>query len=794
MKRTSTLTLLITIAAWLLGTQTTQACGYDYAETFNYYIFRTSPYECEHIYSRSIRAALKSEWERYAHCTLTEEDMDALAELTPDKLFDMNHPVLRYVHNKQDTEMLTYLHLLARYLEDTQDFNNEWGYPDEEEMKSHYGNFRQMRTELQHIVVPGRLEARYQLLKMRLAYRLEDYNGCVNLWTQYRQKNLSNVFDRMTYGFYAGALFRQGHRGEAANAYAQLGDNISARLCLNSNTSAKHIATIAHSNANAEVLPVLIENFINSIQETHDYCVEHHDRWLDADENYVYGPEGMDISNYLLSKHSYARYTKNYFPWFTNAIFDEDDYDNGFIGTPIFPVYNQEVEAFLTLCDEMLSRSDLDDPALWTTARAYIYYMLGQHDKAWQTIKDVRQLKASTQRIAENARIIRMLIATTISDEAEMEQQLLDEMKWLMGRLASEKKLDKLSDDYVNEHASNCEFYKNILNRIIVHGIAGHYADDGKRDLAMMCYLAVEGLSTSTYNINYRFYEYKGVFYQQFSRMPFLAQKGFYDFLHNKSSLTDLQLCLRDMVNINDYDIRDYLGTRCILEGRWEEAITWLETIPVSYLKTQNIAPYAARRKWTNEQWFRHVKVDLDDFYDPDTYSYNVTLQRNAKVDFCRDVIRLQQELEQATGENRCQKAYQLATALFNASSRGDCWWLARYSVGMDYMYETDEYHKDPATAYDFVGEAQRLTSDALRTSDSRQKSRVLMARFYMQGEPPYDAEEDFYTDDVTYSFNYSKKSYRSYQNLRDFVRSGNAIDPRISRCDVLLRCMKLEN
>lgn len=789
--------LLLAAVAWLLGVQHSQACIDDGHRTYNQYVFRVAPYECEHAYNRSIRSELKSEWEKYARCTLTDADMDSLAVLTREQVNHMQHPVLNYARQKGDTEMLKYLTLLAEYLEVAEEYNNDWGYPEPDELADRLRRLRQLQGMVRTTAKSQRMAARYQLLQMRLLFRLGDYTGCENLWTQAKVKQPSNVFERMAYGFYAGALFHLGKRDAAAEAFAKVGDCISARFCLYSNTGADCISRVAHNNANADVLPVMIENFINSVQETHDFFMTHHDRWLGPDEGYVYGPKGMSFYKYVVSQASYARYKEDYSPYFSAELLADEDEAYVFNAEGTYPVYNREVDDFLKLTAEMINRPDLKDAALWVSARAYILYMRGQHAEAWQTIKDVRQLAASTPRISENARIVRMLIATTIADEAQMEAEVADELKWLKQSMERERKLANIEHDYHPENWSNFMYYESMLKRIIVHGLAAHYQHDGKETLAGLCYYAVDYIDYSSYSSDDqplgKFYEWGGTFSDYFEGLSYADQKAFYKMLaQSDNTLSPLQQYLKNLMGNCDYDLRDYLGTRCLQEGRWQEAIEWLEPIPVSYLNDQHIALYAAGRTWTNEQWFRHVKVNPDDFYDNDTYRYVVHLKRNAKLDFCRYVLRLQSELQLSTGESRCQKAYELATALFNASSRGDCWWLARYSTDMDYMYKTSEWHKDPASAFDFVGEAQKLASEALKTSDSRLKSRVLMARFYMHGEPPYDAEEEDYSDEVIYHPNYKTPSYTAFTRLQDMLRSGQPVDSRISRCDVVLRCMRI--
>lgn len=808
-RRTLFATLFLSATAWLTAAMPAGACA-EPEPTYNYYIFRVTPAADINTYSRAIDDELAAEWSRYAHCEVTRRDMQQLSELSLENFDTMQNPVLNYARSVKDSDMLEYLRFLARYLDLTRDGSDGdvWDYESEAELDNEMGGYTELLKEVRR-VRSGRLKARYRLLEMRILFHMDDYTACCNVWENTGIDYPQNVFDRMACGLYAGSLFRQNRRSEAAGIYARLGDTRSARMCLNSISGMDCLRATVGVDPNAEALPVMIEDFISSIQETHDWLRFNDYEGSGEVARIDGGILGRSFYDYLTLPNSYARYTDDFRQYaMLDRLMSERARDH-FGNLSVYGVFNRDIDDFLKLSETVLQLPQLKDAALWASARAYIYYMCGDLDNAWAAIRDVRSMTASTQTVADNARIIRLLIATTFVDDARMEQEIGGDLKWLVERYRTtfaaareaERKYFKKyeSDDnavYGDDDDADYEAYnvassesgvlKTILTRLLVHGFGSHYDNVHNLNLEQLCYYLTNDLEAQYYeNGPFCFYQLGdgGVFFTTFSSLSYAEQCAFYRFLFEPSGeSTPLQQYLRSLVEPVRADFQDFIGTRCINDGQWEEAQKWLEPLSLDYLSHQHIAPYTLLRNYTTEMWFKHVADKTEELQGS-------RVTRNVKLDFCRDVLRARRELTKLTGEARYKKAYELATMLFQASFRGDCWWLTRYINFSEFMYEESPMRPEPLTAFDYIGEANKLLGEALATKDSQLKSRVLMARFFLAGRVPVKSA-DFDRDGNHYAgIDRKAPSWKAFLELNDFMSKHSDVDARISHCDVVAHC-----
>lgn len=808
-RRTLLATLFLTATAWLTAVMPAKACT-EPEPTYNYYIFRAIPAFDINTYSHAIDDELKAEWSKYAHFAMTDYDMEQMTELSVANIDTIQTPVLCYARVKRDSAMLEYLRFLARYLDLTREGSNgnAWDYESEAELDNEMGGYAELLKEVRS-VHSDRLADRYLLLEMRILFHMGDYVACERLWKERGIEHPTSVFDRMTYGLYAGSLFRQNRRSEAAVVYTRLGDYRSARMCLNSTSNMACIRATVATDPNAVVLPVMLEEFINSIQETHDF-LRFNDYEGNGDVSRIEGGiYGRSFYNYLTLPDSYTRYSGDFRQYAVLNRLMSESARNHFNNLSLYGVFSKDINAFLELSATVLQQPQLKDAALWASARAYIYYMCGDLDNAWAAIRDVRTMTASTQTVADNARIIRLLIATTFVDDARMEQEIGGDLKWLVERYRTtfaaareaERKYFKKyeSDDnavYGDDDDADYEAYnvassesgvlKTILTRLLVHGFGSHYDNVHNLNLEQLCYYLTNDFEAQYYeNGPFCFYQLGdgGVFFTTFSSLSYAEQCAFYHFLFEPSGeSTLLQQYLRSLVEPVRADFQDFIGTRCINDGQWEEAQKWLEPLSFDYLSQQHIAPYTLLRNYTTEMWFKHVADKTEELQGS-------RVTRNVKLDFCRDVLRARRELTKLTGEARYKKAYELATMLFQASFRGDCWWLTRYINFSEFMYEESPMRPEPLTAFDYIGEANKLLGEALATKDSQLKSRVLMARFFLAGRVPVKSA-DFDRDGNHYAgIDRKAPSWKAFLELNDFMSKHSDVDARISHCDVVAHC-----
>ena len=115
----------------------------------------------------------------------------------------------------------------------------------------------------------------------------------------------------------------------------------------------------------------------------------------------------------------------------------------------------------------------------------------------------------------------------------------------------------------------------------------------------------------------------------------------------------------------------EMIATKLMREDRYEEAIENLERVPLSYIKMQSIAPYLSQR--TRPNTFERVNLS-EPAYDEEV------ITENYKLNFCKEVMKLKNRLDEGDADERAAAALELGKWLYQASAAGDLWALSEYS------------------------------------------------------------------------------------------------------------------
>lgn len=100
----------------------------------------------------------------------------------------------------------------------------------------------------------------------------------------------------------------------------------------------------------------------------------------------------------------------------------------------------------------------------------------------------------------------------------------------------------------------------------------------------------------------------------------------------------------------------------------------------------------------------------------------------NAKLQYCRDMVALDNQIANSNGEVRNELLYKKANMLFQASHKGDCWYLAHYQNGV--------YAEKLRSEYDFIGTARRLLVAAGHDTENIDlKQRCIFAQSFIAAE-----------------------------------------------------------
>ena len=152
-------------------------------------------------------------------------------------------------------------------------------------------------------------------------------------------------------------------------------------------------------------------------------------------------------------------------------------------------------------------------------------------------------------------------------------------------------------------------------------------------------------------------------------------------------------------------------------------------------------------------------------------------------------MVALDNQIAQANGEEKNELLYRKANLLYQASHKGDCWYLSHYSNGV--------YSEPVKSEFDFIGTSRRLLRTIERsTGDMELMQKCIFAQTFIAGETScycVVADYDWNTKQYNYSIDENVPHYRAMTRLFEF----NAEHPDltadyVSKCDIMKQFLKL--
>lgn len=551
----------------------------------------------------------------------------------------------------------------------------------------------------------GSLAPQYRLMAMRCAFALKDYPLCKALWNAAPKDK--SIFTEMMRNLYAGVLYRTGNKPEAFAIYSESGDMESAAWCAARVGDVENIRNFYAQDPNNPVLNYLIRELCNNVQETVDAIADHTD-WDDVED--FYGFRRIDTS---------------------------------------------KAEEFISMATEATQNPKVQDKAMWLNAAALVCYYYHDTARAANLIAKAQEApsSASSKKCTE---YVKMFID---ADLISTPKQLSDWAPTILQGLISK-------DDVHSTHMGVRMIYTVLLPRLEKAGL-NHETLFTLGALSKLRVPYYDDNGRIEYSYYYDGRPYANEYYQKLDSMSVDSIVSWHKYL-TKGDCGAWTPIYKIMGNQDDY-FNDLIGTRLLAQGRWSDAISYLEKVPLSFLQEQSIAPFAYHRNFDRLPWYTKRQ------YVNDEYDFKGRLTHNAKIDFCKYMLRLQEQPETFDRDMR------LAAALFNASHRGQCWYLTDYSYSW-YAEKPNGLRKDfKAWAEDYVKRAGRLDA-----------SRILEANFalaYMNID--YDMRE-YDWETKRYTFNPASVAYPYYLQLsRGYnkrIRNGNykSIPYAIRTCDIL--------
>lgn len=703
----------------------------------NYYMF--SAFNRNQMGETYTRGLLEY-WEQY--CTsqsLNPYDIEGLAWVSPqiDDFEKSENELIRSARDKNDEEMMQYLNLLCSYLHVCNDVKNDtWSYPSKDDLQTRNTTMNYIYNRARSYN-GTRLKPQYDLLAMRTLMIMKDYPNILKWWETRVSKQPQSVFKNMAKGIYAHALLNTGKKREACEIYAELGDMRSIKWIVQDKRNLEGIKAEYKENPNSPTLVYLVQDYVNNAQST------------------LGGLQGMEAS--LASGYTYEG--------FENEV-KEARRTAANLGQ------------FIPFAQQVVKEKKTKVPALWMSAAGHLNALLGNNKEGIEMLDKAMKLKG-TQRMLDNARVCRLM--ATVKDAQPTQQYkeyLLGELKWL-------EQVEVAEFEEAFHYGNTDNHYSEMLNNLCYDYLGPKFIKQGDPNLGVLLMSWCDYHEHNLYDgyDNYA-YTYARDNYWAVDSLTSSQMIAYQKYL-NGGANGKLEQYLIDNGNLeqygNDWYFADQIGTKLIREGRFEEAIPWLEKVNIDYYSSLKISAYMAHRTYKKPRWFfRQTDVTADEEPTPVT--------TNQKLDFCRDMVKTINQVASTSGEKRAQAKYDLASMYYQASCKGNCWYLSRYANSI--YDEPLEYSGEK----DLVGEAVRLLQEAANEATSFDlKQQSLYANAFIPWGKPYVT----YTYDADYNQipHYDKASheYTAMSSLANFYMANRRqCSSYVSRCDVLTKFLPL--
>ena len=359
-------------------------------DNHNYYLF--SPYDPQEFRSH-VEQVTNDNWQAY------------LGTKHEYYYFDADEAI-EIARKKNDALMVSYIQNLQKYLECASEKRQEqWDYPTKEQLAARRQTLLNVRSYAQS-KLSTRLRSQHALLVMRCNMLLGHHPQNVTFWVNTGSKMINSVYRDMMRNIYAGALYKTGSDYAAAQTFAEQGDWESLMTMYYKKRSCAAIREEYQRYPDSAVLPFLLKDFVNNVQEA-----------VDAANGGEFYPEGkLFVCN----------------------------------------IQSQEARQMISLATEVVSGHQSPVPAMWQSAKAWLEFLLGDRQTALQDIQKARTMEG-TPRMADNARVIQLYIQASLQEaDAAFDNRMAAELEWLDA---------KASEDVFFDNARNRLAHQVLIDK-----------------------------------------------------------------------------------------------------------------------------------------------------------------------------------------------------------------------------------------------------------------------------------------------------------------------------------------
>ena len=720
----STLALLCAIQVF--------ACG-PWARPM-YYVF--SAYNRQQL-GETFTPQLEKFWANYTGQDGARYDMQGLNWVNPEEFDKSQNAIIRTAIDRGDREMEQYLRSLVAYLKASEGLDDEnWQYPTKSQLKKQNQRMQYLNN-VARAYNGTRLRPQYCLLAMRTLMGQGDTQGIINYWTKAESTLQPSVYKEMMRNIYAGALLRTGKRKEACDIYAEQGDMLSLKWIMRDGRNLDGIKGEYNRDPNAPTLIYLVQDFVNIGSQT------------------------------LRAQYEY-------------------DWDN-----PAYISASQnEMRQFIAFAQKVVKDGKTKVPALWQSAAGYLTCELGDTPAGLSMLDKAIKMKG-TERMLDNARVCRWVASMATADASTKYQDyFLNELKWM--QTVEKKEIEEYHHQY-NSYGFVSNHYTEVLQNIMYDIMPPKAQKWGNSNLAtaMMGWMNNHERQLDSTTDDPEGYYICSDYKYALDHLTAQEMIQYRDYLNGKGANTALERYLnagKAPYMTAEY-FNDRIGTKYIREGNFEAAIPFLEEVSLDYYGKQAISYYMARRDYNVDRWFRRQVVCHGEYWG-ECEETPTPVKYHQKLNFCRDMVMLKNTIANPVPEDDNdiiyvpQLKYKMASLYYQASYKGDCWYISRYGQS---AYDSVCYRNEK----DFVAEAAHLLDEALEemgpNGDFTLRQNVLYARAYVPFGDRYHTQTWDADYNVINHYNKQSREYQTMAELASFVKGNQGrVNNKISRCDVL--------
>lgn len=659
-------------------------------------------------------------WTNYTDGKADKWDMMGLFHVDTREMKESTNCIVQTALAKNDQETLDYLQLLIKYMQACDAFDeNRWNYPTAEEKAAALRDMQYINNRARSYE-GARYRSQYGLLVMRTYMMMNKPTSVMQTWETMGKTLPESVYKDKMKNIYAWGLLKSGKRQEACEIYAVQGDMTSIKWCVRDKRNLKGIKEEYAANPNSPTLVFLVQDFVNNAQETAD----------------AGSPEMMQ----------YVEATS---------------------------IYENEIKQFIAFAGDVVKQGKTKSPAMWQAASGFLNYMIGNQSAALKQLTEAQKMKG-TQRMKDNARACYLLVATK---DAKPDKKYYDFLKKELLWLGEKDKEDQtMGEDGYSSH------YAEVINRVTNSALIPQFEAWNRPEVVVNLKAMLSLYPHRDYMANSL-----NIFGEEWYMIDDLTAQETIDYRNylNSTPGNDFERWLMTFVDkkVNNNVLNDLIGTKYLREGNFDAALPYLQQVPTSYISTLGLSRYMARRDYHKERWLGRQIVDYESTYWSGEDYGPKAVKTNQRLEFCQDVIDLKRQLANArTNEEKAKIEYNLASILYQASYKGDCWYLTRYAQS---AYDSIDYKNEA----DLIGQSITLLNNCKQhTSDFRLKEKALYALAFL----PHGDEIFTYTYDEDYNaiphLNRGSKAFNAMNELWEFYYANrNKVSKFVSNCDALI-------